>query len=149
MPPGGRFLNWSNIVFTPDNNGVPGAPISVLGVTNADFDPQAKVISGAGDGDLGPTSINLTDEDPRFTVEFERLSIMRTITPGMRGSLTATHNDNDNGAGTGAMQYVFSNVFVENTPRGGRFRTYGTGRIIFRTWRPDGVTNPVAVSVMP
>jgi hypothetical protein len=143
MPPSGRMMNWSDVVFTPDA----GLPMTITGVTNGDYDPRARSITGSGDGDVGPSSINKTEEDPQFTVETEHLSLLQAIVPGSRGMLTARHNDANNGQGAGSMLYTFANVFVDNTPRGGRHKAYGTGRIIFRTWWPDGVTHPVSVTI--
>jgi uncharacterized protein with LGFP repeats len=144
MPtPSGRFRNWSNVVFTTEAN----VDIPILGITDLQIDPRAQTIAGAGDADLGPSTKNLSQEDPQVTITTERLAILRTLIPGLKGSLTMTHNDADNEEGTGAMVYTVANCMIANTPRGGAFRQYGTGRIIVETYRPDGRTNPIAITV--
>lgn len=144
MPtPGGRFMNWINLTFTPTG----GTAITILGVTNVAYDPQAKVITGAGDGDMGPTSINLTETDPKFTIDLEHLAIMRTLTPGLRGSFSGTFMDAENGVSSGAMIFTVANAIVENFTIGGKFRAYGSGSLHIRTWSPDGITPPVSIGV--
>lgn len=144
MPtPSGRYKNWSGVVFTP----TAGSPIPLLGVTDLQIDPRGQVVAGAGDADLGPSAKHLISEDPQVTVEFEHLEALRAVSPGMRGTLTAIHNDADNEEGTGAMEYTISNCIIVNTPRGGRFRAYGTSRITIETWRPDGRTHPISITI--
>lgn len=144
MPtPSGRFKNWSSVIFTPDG----GVAIPILGVTDVQIDPRAQLISGAGDADIGPSSKNLTQQDPQITIEFEHLAALTSLTPGMRGMFSAIHNDADNEEGTGAMEYAVANAIIGNTPRGGRFRQYGTSRITIETWMPDGRTYPISISI--
>lgn len=144
MPPNGRFINWTDVSFLVTGSTI---PIIIMGVTDIQIDPRGQVIAGAGDADLGPSSKHMTQEDLQVTIETEYLAILRQLTPGTRGVLSATHNDADNGEGTGAMIYTIGPCIVVNTPRGGRFRAYGTSRITFETYRPDGRTNPMAIAV--
>jgi hypothetical protein len=144
MPPSGRFLNWDNVSFTPDNSTV---PIPIQGVTDVQYDPRVRFVEGAGDTDIGPSSKNVSETNPQFTVEFEHLSALMSLTEGMIGTFTATHLDADNGIGTGAMVYTAHPAVVGNLPRGGRFRAYGTSRMTIETKTPDGRTSPVSVAV--
>jgi hypothetical protein len=142
--PGGRYLNWINLLFTPEGS---AGPVSILGVTSVAFDWQSKVIVGAGDGDMGPTSMSQTEIDPRFTVDLEHLAIMRTLIPGTRGTFSGTFQDSANGTGSGALTFTATNAMVENFTSTGRFRTYGTGQMIIRTMSSDGITPPVSIAV--
>lgn len=141
--PANRLLNVMGTNFKPTNS---GTTIPLTGITGFDFSTNGAIIQGAGDGDIGPSSINLVSQDPRFTCDIEGLEVLSLIWPGMRGTLSFTHMSED-GDGPGSMDYVISNCMVEDTPRSGRFRQYGTGRIQFRTYWPDGLTNPVSVMV--
>jgi hypothetical protein len=141
--PANRLLNISGAQFQPDAS---GTPIPLTGVTGFDFTTNGTIIQGAGDGDLGPSSVNLVAQDPRFTADIEGLAVLTMIWPGLRGTLTFTHMS-EKGDGPGSMDYVIANCMVEDTPRSGRFRAYGTGRIQFRTFWPDGQTNPVSIMV--
>jgi hypothetical protein len=144
MPtPSGRFKNWTGVIFTPET----GSPVTLFGVTDVQIDPRAQLISGAGDADIGPSSKSLAQSDPQITIEFEHLASLISLTPGMRGAFAAIHNDADNEEGTGAMKYTAAYAMIGNTPRGGRFRQYGTSRLTIETWMPDGRTYPISVSV--
>lgn len=143
MVPSGRFKNWTGLLFTPEGG---GTPIPILGVTDCQYDPRVQLMSGAGDSDIGPSSKNVSQSDPQFTVELEHLSVLMSLSPGMRGAFQAIHNDADNEEGTGAMMYVMAHAILGNTPRGGRFRAYGTSRITVESWWPDGRTNPVSIT---
>lgn len=141
--PAPRCLNVKGVQFTPLNS---GAAIPLMGVTGFDFQTNGTVIQGAGDGDLGPSSMNLVSQDPRFTCDIEGLEVLAIIWPGMRGTVRFTHMSED-GDGPGSMDYIVANAMIEDTPRSGRHRAYGTGRIQFRTYWPDGLTNPISVMV--
>lgn len=141
--PAPRCINVKGVLFTPLPS---GSPIPILGVNSFDFQTNGTVVQGAGDGDLGPSSMNLVSQDPRFTLDFEGLEVLTMLWPGMRGTVNFTHMSED-GDGPGSMDYVISNAMIEDTPRTSRFRQYGTGRLQFRTFWPDGVTNPVSVMV--
>jgi hypothetical protein len=143
MAASGRQLNWTNVAFTPEG----GTAIPLLGVTSVTIDHQGKSIAGAGDGDTGPSSRNLTDEDPLITIELERIMTLSGLALGTRGTFTATHMDADNGAGAGALIYAVAHCMVRNVSKVGRFRTYGTGTLVIETWSPDGRTSPVSTTI--
>jgi hypothetical protein len=141
--PAPRCLNVKGTQFEPAGA---GAVIPILGVTGFNYTTNGTIIQGAGDGDIGPSSVNMVGMDPRLTFDIEDLEVLTLIGPGSRGTLSFTHMSED-GDGPGSMDYVVSNAVVEDTPRSGRFRAYGTGQIQFRTFWPDGFTNPVSVMV--
>lgn len=141
--PAPRCLNVKGTQFTPVGS---GSAIPIQGVTGFDFQTNGTIIQGAGDGDLGPSSMNLVSQDPRFSCDIEGLEVLMMIWPGMRGTVSFTHLSED-GDVAGAMVYTINNCMVEDTPRSGRFRQYGSGKIQFRTFWPDGLTNPVSVIV--
>jgi hypothetical protein len=146
MPtPSRMFKNWTGVVFTPEG----GVPIPITGVTNVDVAMRVQTISGSGDADYGPTSKHTVSDDPMFTVELQHLDVLRLLTPGLHGTFTAIHNNADNDEGSGAMEYNAAYAMIGDTPRGGRHRAYGTGRIQIETWRPDGRTSPISITISP
>src|SRR4051812_4851956 len=116
-----RQLNIANMRFAPEAG---GTPIPIPEVTDWNLDNQAKFITGAGDGDMGPSSYNKTDEDPRVQVTMEDLSVVRGLSSGMRGTLTWTVLDAESGVGTGAINYTLTNSYIGAITQSGRFRQY-------------------------
>lgn len=147
MPlPNGRFLNWSDLWFQVYGTSV---KIPILGVRDVQHDPRAQDIAGQGDASPGPEMRHMTQTDPQFTIELERLAVLATLTPGTKGTFHAIQRDADNGTGPGSMEYTVDPAMIGNTPRGGRYNQYGSGRMTIMTWRPDGETDPVSISVAP
>lgn len=141
--PAPRCLNVKGAQFEPDGA---GAVVPITGVTGFNYTTNGTIIQGAGDGDIGPSSVNMVGMDPRLTFDIENLEVLTLIGPGARGTLSFTHMSED-GDGPGSMDYIVANAMIEDTPRSGRHRAYGTGRIQFRTYWPDGLTNPISVMV--
>lgn len=138
----GRFMNWSSVAFTPDG----GVAIPIKEVQDVQIDPRITFRGASGDGDMTPSAKTVEYVDPRITVRTEDLKTINTIGWGAAGTLTATHNDFMNKAGTGAMTYTITGCIAAPAARGGAHRQTGTGTIEFETYSSDGVTSPISVS---
>jgi hypothetical protein len=61
----------------------------------------------------------------------------------------ATHNDANNGAGTGAITYTLTNAVIASNPIHGAHRQFGLGTLTITAFSTDGATNPLAISMAP
>ena len=66
---------------------------------------------------------------------------------GTRGTYVGTHNDSENGTGSGAITYTLSNATVTDEPRGGPHQDYGQGTLQMEAKSNDGATSPLSLSV--
>ena len=74
---------------------------------------------------------------------------MSVFPVGTAGTFTATHNDARNGTGTGAVTYTLTNAVVASNPLQGSHRQFGQGVLTLTAYSPDGVTNPLSLSIAP
>src|SRR3954449_2318452 len=102
MPSSKRFMNWTGVTFTPLN----GSPTAITGVTSVQIDSGGSLAKFSGDGDRFSTTVVNDFNDPSITVHSADLAAVRAFAVGTVGTLTATHNDARNGAGSGAITYV-------------------------------------------
>src|SRR5436305_9581270 len=113
-----RHFNWTAVGFTP----TAGTLLAITGVTDVRVDPRGTVQSFSGDGDHLPTTKVSDYQDPMVTITTADIAAARTLAPGTRGTLTATHLDAKNlgGVAGGAYTITMTAAIVENTPYGGR-----------------------------
>ncbi len=137
-----RFMNWTGVSFTP----VGGAATSITGVTSVTIDSGGSLARFAGDGDRYITTMVNDFNEPTVTLQSADLGALRANPIGTAGTLTATHNDARNGAGTGAVTYTLANAVVATCQVHGAHRQFGHGSVTFAAFSTDGVTNPLSTS---
>lgn len=143
MPATRRFMNWTDVTFTPLN----GTPTTITGVSSIQIDSGGSLLKFSGDGDRYSTTVVNDFNDPTITVQSADLAAVRLFPVGMVGTFSATHNDARNGVGTGALTYTLSNAVVASNPVQGAHRHFGQGTLVFTAFSVDGVTNPLSVSI--
>ena len=142
MPATKRFMNWTGVAFTPLN----GQPTAITGVTSVAIESGGSLARFAGDGDRFVTTMVNDFNEPTATVQAADLAAIRAYPVGTVGTLTATHNDAKNGAGSGAVTYTLSNAVVSACNVHGAHRQFGQGTLTFASFSSDGVTNPLSTS---
>jgi len=143
MPATKRFMNWTGVTFTPTN----GTATSISGVTSVSIDSGGSLARFAGDGDRFVTTMVNDFNEPTMTIHSADLAALRAHPVGTVGTLTATHNDAQNGAGTGAVTYTLANAVVAACHVQGAHRQFGQGTVTFGAFSSDGVTNPISTSI--
>ena len=137
-----RFMNWTNVTFTPQN----GSSTTITGVTSVTIDTGGNLARFSGDGDRYVTTMVNDFNEPIVTVHAADLSALRANPVGTVGTFTATHNDAKNGSGSGAVTYTLANAVVASCKLGGAHRHFGQGTLTFHAFSTDGVTNPISIS---
>jgi hypothetical protein len=138
-----RFMNWTGVTFTPLN----GTPTPMTGVTSVQFATGGSLLKFAGDGDRYSTTVVNDFNDPVVTVQTADLMAVLSFPVGTVGTFTATHNDARNGTGTGAITYTLTNAVIASNPVHGSHRQFGQGTLTLTAFSPDGVTNPMSISI--
>ena len=88
-----RFMNWTNVTFTPAN----GTAMSITGVTSVTIDSGGSLAKFSGDGDRYVTTMVNDFNDPVVNIHSADLSSIRANPVGTVGTFSATHNDAKNG----------------------------------------------------
>lgn len=140
-----RFMNWTNVSFTPTN----GNATAITGVTSVTIDSGGNLARFAGDGDRFVTTLVNDFNEPSLTIHAADLSSLRANPIGTVGTVSATHNDAKNGSGSGAVTYTMANAVVAACQVQGAHRQFGQGTLTFAAFSGDGVTNPLSTSVAP
>jgi len=138
-----RFMNWTNVSFTPLN----GSAAPITGVTSIQIDTGGNLLKFSGDGDRYNTTVVNDFNEPTVTVHTADLVAVSSFPVGTVGTFVATHNDARNGGGTGAVTYTLSNAVVASNPLQGSHRQFGQGVLTLTAYSPDGVTNPLSFSI--
>jgi hypothetical protein len=143
MPPTKRFMNWTNVTFAPSN----GTATTITGVTSVSIDAGGSLARFAGDGDRYVTTMVNDFNEPTMTIHSADLGALRANPVGTIGTLSATHNDAQNGVGTGAITYTLANAVVAACQVSGAHRQFGQGTVTFGAFSSDGITNPISTSI--
>ena len=138
-----RFMNWTSVSFTPLN----GSAAPINGVTSIQIDSGGSLLKFSGDGDRYNTTVVNDFNEPTVTVHTADLVAVSAFPVGSVGTFTATHNDARNGSGTGAVTYTLTNAVVASNPLHGTHRQFGQGVLTLSAYSPDGVTNPLSISI--
>jgi hypothetical protein len=143
MPATKRFMNWTGVTFAPTG----GKATSITGVTSVSIDSGGSLARFSGDGDRFVTTMVNDFNEPTVTIHSADLAALRANPVGTVGTLTATHNDAQNGVGIGAITYTLANAVVAACQVQGAHRQFGQGTVTFGAFSSDGVTNPISTSV--
>ena len=138
-----RFMNWTGVTFTPTN----GSVASITGVTTMQIDSGGNLLKFSGDGDRYNTTVVNAFNEPTITVHTADVVAVSAFPVGSVGTFAATHNDARNGSGTGAVTYTLTNAVVASNPVHGTHRQFGQGVLTLTAYSPDGVTNPLSISI--
>jgi hypothetical protein len=138
-----RFMNWTGVTFTP----VSGTATTITGVTSVSIDSGGSLARFSGDGDRYVTTMVNDFNEPVMTIHSADLSSLRANPVGTVGTLSATHNDAQNGVGNGAVTYTLANAVVAACQVQGAHRQFGQGSVTFAAFSSDGVTNPISTSI--
>jgi hypothetical protein len=134
-------MNFSACTFTP----VSATAINLDGITQIQLDPGGSVAKFGGDVDHGPSTVVNDYVDYTVTITMADISLLNTLTPGLRGVLTWTHQD-AKGAVGGSIIYTLADAMIVNNPSGGQFRQYGMGTVQVTAEWAGGSTNPLSVT---
>ena len=138
-----RFMNWTGVTFSPNA----GTATTITGVTSVSIDAGGSLAKFAGDGDRFVTTMVNDFNEPSMTIHSADLASLRANPVGTIGTLTATHNDAQNGVGAGAITYTLANAVVAACQVHGAHRQFGQGSVTFAAFSSDGVTNPISTSI--
>ena len=138
-----RFMNWTNVSFTPLN----GSAAFITGVTSIQIDTGGNLLKFSGDGDRYNTTVVNDFNEPTVVVHTADLVAVGAFPVGTVGTFMATHNDARNGGGSGAVTYTLTNAVVASNPFHGAHRQFGQGVLTLTAYSPDGVTNPLSLSI--
>ena len=85
-----RFMNWTNVSFTPAGSST--TPIAITGVTSIAIDTGGSLAKFSGDGDRYNSTIVNDFNEPTATVTCADLGAINALQTGVLGTLVATHN---------------------------------------------------------
>lgn len=142
MPASKRQMNWSPVAFTPQG----GTAMIASGVTNVSIDGGGQLVKFAGDGDRFHTTVVNAMSDPTMTITSADESWLMGISPGARGSVSATHKDAKGLVG-GNITYSLANAVAESPSVAGSHAAFGSGTIRFCAESADGITNPLSFTL--
>jgi hypothetical protein len=137
-----KQLNWSSVGFTP----TAGSLIPFTGVQSVKITSGANFIRRSGDADRYPTTIVNDFNEPSMTISADDHIAMLTITPGSRGTVTATHKDAKLATG-GNIVYSLANAVPGSPDLGGDHRQIGPASIQFWGESADGTTSPLSYTL--
>lgn len=132
-------MNWAAVGFTPTG----GTLISIIKVTEVNFDPGGSLKPYSGDVDRFPTTMVNDMNNPKATVMTGDVATVQALAPGTIGEFTATWKDAKLATG-GDILYTLANAVVETNPAGGKHADYGSATLTLRAFSADGATNPLS-----
>ena len=140
-----RYLNILSLVITPSNRGS-NAPITLLGVQSLSTTEGASMIKAAGDGDAGPTSMDIDFMEPVLAVKFEGIepALLAPLT-GIRGSVIAIIGQSGQVGTNGALQVTLNPMLTITKNTNSAFRKYSDSDVEFHGIFGNG-TNPLSVT---
>jgi hypothetical protein len=138
-------MNWSGVSFAPAN----GTPTTITGISSISIDSGGSLAKYSGDGDRFNTTVVNDFNEPVIAIQSADLAAIKANPVGTVGTFVATHNDANNGAGTGAITYTLTNAVIASNPIHGAHRQFGLGTLTITAFSTDGVTNPLAISMAP
>jgi hypothetical protein len=139
-----RFMNWTNVTWTPAGSG--SVAMTATGVAQVQVDTGGSLVKFSGDGDRYNSLLVNDFNEPTMTVQLADLAFVNSLQTGMLGTLSATHNDARNGAGAGAITYNLVGV-INKRPLSGGHRQFGQGSFQVDGYSADGSTNPLSLQV--
>lgn len=137
-----RQMNWAPVIWTPTS----GSPSTATGVTQVAVNAGGSLVKFSGDGDRFNTLVVNDFGDPSMAVTTADAAWLMGISPGSRGSLSATHKDAKLATG-GAITYTLSGAVMESPQFGGQHRQIGSGSGTFYAESADGTTNPLSFAL--
>lgn len=145
MAKSGRHINWSAVGFTP----TAGTLTPMTRIQTVQIADRGQAVTGSADADFFPTLKKVVGGDPMVTVSSEDGTLQSALPKGTTGVWTGTHNDAVNGTGSGAIVYTLAGAVITDVNRGGGHQQLGSIDFQIEAASPDGITNPLSLSVTP
>ena len=142
-----RYLNILSLVITPTNRPQSNnAPITLLGVQSLTVADGASMIKGSGDGDAGPTSMDIDYMEPTMGVKFEDIepALLAPLT-GLRGSVVATIGKSGGVGTVGALVCTMGPMLTMTKTTNSAYRKYSDADVEFHGIFVGGV-NPLTTT---
>lgn len=134
-----RQVNWTAVGFTPSG----GSLTTITGVTSVDIERGGKLTTFSGDGNLFPTTIVNTMNNPSVTVEAADVATVTGFVPGTVGTFTATFKD-AKGATGGDIVYTLINAVIADDKTKGAHQQFGMATLSIQAYSSDGTTSPLS-----
>ncbi len=138
-----RYFNWENAGFTPAG----GSLIPIDGVTSVRFGTGGAVDKFYGDGDLYPSTIVYSREEPSITITSGNVAALLQLPGGTRGTFTVTLMDAVNKLSTGAITFTVIGCVVRMLDLNGQHKQFPGPTLTIDVGAADGITNPVSTSI--
>jgi hypothetical protein len=135
----GLQLNWTAVGFTPSG----GSLTTITRVTSVGIGTGGQLLPFSGDNDRFPTVIANVMNMPGASVTTGNIAQIMALSPGTRGTFTATHKD-ARGATNGDIVYTLINAVVASPDANGPHGSYGSGTVSWQAFSSDGSTNPLS-----
>lgn len=144
--PSKRHMNWTTVTYITSTP----TTFTSTGVQSIEIEPGGQVITSSGDADKYPTTIVLNFSEPQITVKLLDLNLLHSLTPGLRGTFSAVHNDAKNGvtASSGGYTLALANAIIVNNPSSGAHKEFGSGDFVMKAESTDGSTNPLSYTAL-
>lgn len=136
-----RHINWA---------GVSHGDVDFTEVMDVQFDERNDIIRGKGDVAIFATRVDVVGIGRTARVVTEDPTVVAAIQAGDEATLTATHKAAGNGSAlpeVGDLVFTMTNAVATRNPFGGRHAQYGQATVEFEAYSPDGVTDPLTVTV--
>jgi hypothetical protein len=145
LTPSKRGMNVTGGSWTPTG----GSAILMKGMKSAKVDQNTIMVSEGGDGDYYDSFAVAAGASPDCSIEVNQPFIMIGAVPGP-GVLLLNFNDATNAAlvGGGGYSATVTNAIYQGTNLSGAHRTLTTASYQFKTFSPDGQTNPITFAAL-
>jgi hypothetical protein len=121
--------------------------IAITGVQSVKISGGADFIRRSGDADRFPTTIINHFNEPSMAISADDHLALLTITPGSRGTVTATHKDAKL-ATSGNIVYSLANATPGSPDLGGGHKQISEASIMFWGESSDGTTSPLSYTLV-
>jgi hypothetical protein len=140
------YINWSGVGFTPTGGSL--APINK--VTSVGLNRDGTPEKFKGDLDKFYRAIAVPTLDRGLTIDTGDVYAATQIPIGTVGTVVATLADAINGTTSsgGGFTVTLSHAVCTGNSSAGDHAKYGTARLTFESFAPDGVTDPMAFATL-
>jgi len=140
------FINTVGVTFTPQG----GTASPLTRVTKSSIDAGIQNITFKGDGDQFNTFEGNVTQVPTVTLAGASIGALMAGLAGAVGSLAFTWPDAKNGSGPGsfAIAWVLSNAILSDKSAEAGHAQIATGSNAFSSFSADGITNPLAFTIL-
>lgn len=141
MPATKLYANFSGVTVTPNG----GSAINITEVTSIDPDRSSNLKARFGDNRKYPRLIKAFERMRSFTITSGDLAALQSIPEDTPCTVVFILEDAQNGTGSGALTYTYTNAVMGSNPVKSPNNDFGEATVQFQCYSTDN-TDPLTVA---